>query len=199
MEEECHLYLKKEIIENDSFFISSNGYLGFEAKEGSIKNTGSLESKASTVSLIAGGDIVSESLVRREGQGENYRDVIDNRASITGDNVVIKAGGDFRNMSADIEARESSYIKAEGDVEISSIVLESASRSGDSKNYTETYNLRNIGSKINIGTGDKKGHLVIESGGDVTVRGSDIEVSGSMDVETVGSFNVLSVKDISKR
>lgn len=167
--------------------------------QGDITNTsGTIKGGGVTLKSTTG-SIKNETLVEGSGGDRLYATTVGKTAGITATgNLDMSAKQDITVKGGQVKAGGDASLEAGGKISFETVVNKTtnttSSKSGNallgSTETTTTTTEKNIGSTLESG-----GNLKLKSGGDTTIKGSEVKVGGNLDVDTGGDFKVLAVQD----
>jgi len=104
--------------------------------------------------------------------------------------LVMDAAKDINNVGAKLKAGETLALKAGENINILSIQDAEASSKSIKNGRSSTNSVTNMGSVVEAG-----GNVIMDSGKDTTIKGSDVTAGGLMYVKTGGDFKLLADQD----
>lgn len=104
--------------------------------------------------------------------------------------LVMDAAKDINNIGAKLKAGETLALKAGENINILSIQNAEASSKSIKNGRSTTSSVTNMGSVVEAG-----GNVIMDSGKDTTIKGSDVTAGGLMYVKTGGDFKLLADQD----
>ena len=104
--------------------------------------------------------------------------------------VVMDAAKDINNVGAKLKAGETLALKAGNNINILSVQNAEASSKSIKNGRSSTNSVTNMGSVIEAG-----GNVIMDSGKDTTIKGSDVTAGDLMYVKTGGDFKLLADQD----
>lgn len=191
--------------------IGATGNLLLDAAD-DIENIGAHMHADGSAVLQAGGDVLFDTIVDRrastdfDGKANNY--TTENRITEThigsqlgiGENLVIRSGGDTTFAGSDVdvqgnlalESGGSVYVLARQDTDTTNTVERRQGRGvgggvwGRETTTTHEFTGTNVGSTLRIG-----GDALIDSGGDITLLGSEVVIGGNAALLAEQDINIL--------
>ncbi|WP_333833737.1 hemagglutinin repeat-containing protein [Acinetobacter schindleri] len=182
-------YLDVESLDNKNAAIRG-GTVVVDAKK-DINNIGA-QIKGSNVFLTSKeGSINNITEVHTSGSDSDRKTSIGAVSGIVSDGaLVMDAAKDINNIGAKLKAGETLALKAGENINILSIQNAEASSKSIKNGRSSTSSVTNMGSVLEAG-----GNVVMESGKDTTIKGSDVTAGGLMYVKTGGDFKLLADQD----
>ena len=156
-----------------------------------INNIGAKIKGENVVLASKEGSINNITEVRGSGSSIDYSTSIGQVSSIESDGILIlNAGQDINNKGAKLKAGDGAIIQAGNNINIESIQHKTASTNSIKNGQTTTRTVTNMGSTVDIA-----GDVILNSGNNTTISGSDVNVSGLLYAKTGGDFKLESVQD----
>lgn len=182
-------YLDVESLDNKNAAIRG-GTVVVDAKK-DINNIGA-QIKGGNVFLTSKeGSINNITEVQTSGSDSDRKTSIGAVSGIVSDGaLVMDAAKDINNIGAKLKAGETLALKAGENINILSIQNAEASSKSIKNGRSSTSSVTNMGSVLEAG-----GNVVMESGKDTTIKGSDVTAGGLMYVKTGGDFKLLADQD----
>ncbi|AVH49050.1 MULTISPECIES: hemagglutinin repeat-containing protein [Acinetobacter] len=182
-------YLDVESLDNKNAAIRG-GTVVVDAKK-DINNIGA-QIKGGNVFLTSKeGSINNITEVQTSGSDSDRKTSIGAVSGIVSDGaLVMDAAKDINNIGAKLKAGETLALKAGENINILSIQDAEASSKSIKNGRSSTSSVTNMGSVLEAG-----GNMVMESGKDTTIKGSDVTAGGLMYVKTGGDFKLLADQD----
>lgn len=182
-------YLDVESLDNKNAAIRG-GTVVVDAKK-DINNIGA-QIKGGNVFLTSKeGSINNITEVHTSGTDSDRKTSIGAVAGIVSDGaLVMDAAKDINNVGAKLKAGETLALKAGNNINILSIQDAEASSKSIKNGRSSTSSVTNMGSVLEAG-----GNVIMDSGKDTTIKGSDVTASGLMYVKTGGDFKLLADQD----
>lgn len=182
-------YLDVESLDNKNAAIRG-GTVVVDAKK-NINNIGA-QIKGDNVFLTSKeGSINNITEVHTSGTDSDRKTSIGAVSGIVSDGaLVMDAAKDINNIGAKLKAGETLALKAGENINILSIQDAEASSKSIKNGRSSTSSVTNMGSVIEAG-----GNVIMDSGKDTTIKGSDVTAGGLMYVKTGGDFKLLADQD----
>ena len=182
-------YLDVESLDNKNAAIRG-GTVVVDAKK-DINNIGA-QIKGGNVFLTSKeGSINNITEVHTSGTDSDRKTSIGAVAGIVSDGaLVMDAAKDINNVGAKLKAGETLALKAGNNINILSIQDAEASSKSIKNGRSSTSSVTHMGSVLEAG-----GNVIMDSGKDTTIKGSDVTAGGLMYVKTGGDFKLLADQD----
>lgn len=182
-------YLDVESLDNKNAAIRG-GTVVVDAKR-DINNIGA-QIKGGNVFLTSKeGSINNITEVHTSGTDSDRKTSIGAVAGIVSDGaLVMDAAKDINNVGAKLKAGETLALKAGNNINILSIQDAEASSKSIKNGRSSTSSVTHMGSVLEAG-----GNVIMDSGKDTTIKGSDVTAGGLMYVKTGGDFKLLADQD----
>ncbi|ENU18838.1 hypothetical protein F994_02651 [Acinetobacter bohemicus ANC 3994] len=182
-------YLDVESLDNKNAAIRG-GTVVVDAKK-DINNIGA-QIKGGNVFLTSKeGSINNITEVHTSGTDSDRKTSIGAVAGIVSDGaLVMDAAKDINNVGAKLKAGETLALKAGNNINILSIQDAEASSKSIKNGRSSTSSVTHMGSVLEAG-----GNVIMDSGKDTTIKGSNVTAGGLMYVKTGGDFKLLADQD----
>jgi len=182
-------YLEVDALDNKNAAIRG-GNVVVDAKK-DINNIGA-QIKGGNVFLTSKeGSINNITQVHTAGSDADRKTSIGAVSSIVSDGVlVLDAAKDINNIGAKLKAGGTAALKAGDNINILSIQDSEASSQKIKNGRSTTSTVTNMGSVVEAGE-----NIILDSGHDTTIKGSDITAGGVMYAKTGGDFKLLADQD----
>lgn len=182
-------YLDVESLDNENASIRG-GTVVVDAKK-DINNIGA-QIKGGNVFLTSKeGSINNITEVHTSGSDSDRKTSIGAVSGIVSDGALIMdAAKDINNVGAKLKAGETLALKAGNNINILSVQNAEASSKSIKNGRSSTSSVTNMGSVIEAG-----GNVIMDSGKDTTIKGSDVTAGSLMYVKTGGDFKLLADQD----
>ena len=159
---------------------------------GDISNIGAGINADNNISLESlKGNIANKTILRENVLGENDTvSRVENTAGITGNNIDIKAAGDFENTGALVRADENLNIDAK-DITVDTVEVYNYHHTGGTRNYTINESTENFGSSI------EGGNITFNADNNINIKGSNVIADNDLNIAAGNDVNVTASVDTS--
>lgn len=179
----------------NSGLMHANGRLSLLAGD-SIRNTQGGILKGQDVSLVAmTGDVVNDRTVSRHQSATRNTDrqqsFVDSASRIeAGNDLLVSAGNDIRNIGGAISAGRDASLEAGNDLILGSAEAENRQNKWDRKGHSYKTSITQYGSDVQVGR-----DLEAVAGRDLLVVGSTVKAGGNIDLDAGGDMTITSAAD----
>ncbi len=140
---------------------------------------------SSKVALLAGRDVVLETMTRNTVGTSGTRTNLDRIATLQGGNVLVSADRDVTIRAGQVDAAGTLSISAQRDINLATQTTASKTATVfDARNYIKTANTQDIGSSLTAG-----GNITLSAGQDINTRAANID-SASGQTSLIAKRNI---------